>query len=72
MAEGMSLRKTFKEKLRPTPAQEATLDGVLRRCRTLYNTALEQRICLYRQRGVAVSRYEQEAELKDLRAAFPE
>ncbi|HEV2461840.1 MAG TPA: transposase, partial [Ktedonobacterales bacterium] len=67
-----ALRKTFKEKLRPTPAQEAALDGVLWRCRTLYNTALAQRISLYRQRGVSRSRYEQEAELKDIRAAFPD
>jgi len=27
---------------------------------------------LYRQRGVSRSRYAQEAELKDVRAAFPE
>jgi putative transposase len=67
-----SVRKTFKEILRPTPAQEAALDAVLWRCRTLYNTALEQRIFLWRQRGVSVSRYTQEAELKDLRAAFPD
>jgi putative transposase len=66
------LRKTYKEKLRPTPAQEAALDAVLWRCRTLYNTALEQRISLYRQRGITHSRYAQEAELKDIRAAFPE
>ena len=33
---------------------------------------MEQRITLYRQRGVFVSRYGQEAELKDLRAAMPE
>jgi putative transposase len=66
------LRKTFKEKLRPTPAQEAALGVVLWRCRTLDNTALEQRITLYRQRGISVSRDTQEAELKDLRAAFPE
>jgi putative transposase len=66
------LRKTFKEKLRPTPAQEAALEVVLWRCRTLYNTALEQRISLYRQRGISVSRYTQEAELKDLRASYPE
>src|SRR5215469_1485448 len=67
-----SLRKTFKEKLRPPPAQEAALDEVLWRCRTLYNTALEQRITLYRQRGITLSRYTQEAELKDLRAAYPD
>jgi hypothetical protein len=37
-------RKTFKEKLRPTPLQEQTLEEVLWRCRELYNAALEQRI----------------------------
>jgi putative transposase len=38
----------------------------------LYNTALEQRITLHRQRGVSISRYSQEAEVKDLRAELPE
>jgi putative transposase len=62
--------KTHKEKLRPTPAQERALEEILLRCRDLYNAALEQRIIAYQRRHV--SRYEQEAELKDLRAAFPE
>jgi putative transposase len=66
------LRKTYKYKLKPTPAQERMLDGILWASRRLYNTALEQRIFLYRQRGISASRYTQEAELKDLRAAFPE
>src|SRR5215469_2434255 len=70
--QSVPLRKTYQEKLRPTPAQEAALGVVLWRCRTLYNAALEQRITLYRQRGISVSRYTQEAELNDLRAAFPE
>src|SRR5262249_22037647 len=55
--------QTYQEKLRPTPAQERALERVLWRCRTLYNTALEQRITLWRQRGLSVSRYQQEAEL---------
>jgi putative transposase len=38
----------------------------------LYNTALEQRIFLWKQRGVTISQYEQEAELKDLRADLPD
>jgi putative transposase len=67
-----SLRKTYKYKLKPTPDQERKLERVLWQCRRLYNTALEQRITLYRQRGISLSRYEQEAELKDLRAAVPE
>jgi putative transposase len=70
--EQQTVRKTYKEKLRPTPAQERALDEVLWRCRDLYNAALEQRITAWQRRHVSVSRYEQEAELKDLRAAFPE
>jgi putative transposase len=67
-----SLRKTFKYKLKPTPEQERELERVLWRCRTLYNTALEQRKTAYERCGVSLSRYGQEAELKDLRAALPE
>src|SRR5258708_17321204 len=67
-----SVRKTYKEKLKPTPQQERQLEAVLWRCRTLYNTALEQRIFLYRQRGVSLARYQQEVELKALRADMPE
>src|SRR5258707_9291374 len=71
MAEA-SVRKTYQEKFKPTPAQERALEAVLWRCRTLYNTALEQRITRYRQRGVSVTRFQQEAELKDVRAGMPE
>ena len=67
-----SVRKTYQEKLRPTPAQTRELERVLWRCRTLYNTALEQRIYLWKQRGVSLTRYQQEAELKVLRADLPE
>ncbi len=70
MSEGV--RKTFKYKLRPTSAQTQALEEVLWRCRTLYNTALEQRITAWHCRQVSISRYEQEAELKTLREAFPE
>src|SRR5260370_18048253 len=67
-----SVRKTYQEKVKPTPAQERQLEAVLWRCRTLYNTALEQRITLWKQRGVSITRYQQEAELKELRAEMPE
>src|SRR5690348_16211545 len=66
------MRKTFKEKLRPTPRQERALDEVLSRCRELYNTALGQRITAWWRCHVSVSRYQQEAELKAIRAEFPE
>src|SRR6478672_5697035 len=67
-----SLRKTYKEKLRPTLAQEQMLDEVLWRCRTLYNTALEQRITAWGRCHISVSRFKQEAELKAIRAEFSE
>ncbi len=51
------LRKAYKYKLKPTPEQARQLEQVLWRCRTLYNTALEQRITAYRQRGVTLTRY---------------
>jgi putative transposase len=67
-----TVRKTYKEKLRPTPAQERALDTVLWRCRDLYNAALEQRITAWQRCRISVSRFDQEAELKAIRAAFPE
>jgi putative transposase len=67
-----AVRKTYKEKLRPTPAQERALEEVIWRCRTLYNTALEQRVTAWQRRRASVSRFQQEAELKDIRAEFPE
>jgi putative transposase len=38
-----TIRKTYKYQLQPTPAQEQTLAFVLRRCRELYNAALQER-----------------------------
>jgi putative transposase len=67
-----SLRKTLKYKLTPTPEQERELERVLALCRQLYNSALEQRITAWQRCRVSLSRYQQEAELKDIRAAFPE
>jgi putative transposase len=67
-----TVRKTFKEKLKPTPQQERQLELVLWRCRDLYNAALEERKTAYQRRGVSLSRFDQEAELKEVRAAFPD
>jgi putative transposase len=70
--EQQRLRTTVKEKLRPTPAQKQALEAVLWRCRDLYTAASEQRITAWQRRRVSLSRYEQEAELKDMRAEAPE
>jgi len=66
------LRKIFKYKLKPTPEQEREIERVLTLCRRLYNTALEQRKTAYERCGISLSRYGQEAELKDIRAEMPE
>jgi putative transposase len=67
-----TVHKTFKYKLVPTPTQERELGWVLGLCRALYNTALEQRIAAWQRRHVSLSRFQQEAELKDIRADMPE
>ena len=65
------VRKTYKFKLKPTPEQERDLARVLRRCRALYNTARAQRIMWWRRgQGKSVTRFQQEAELKHIRAEF--
>jgi putative transposase len=72
MSEQTTCRKTYKEKLRPTPTQERALERVLWHCRTLYNAALEQRITAWQRCHVSLTRYQQEAELKAIREAFPD
>jgi putative transposase len=67
-----TVRKSYKYKLKPTAEQARELGRVLGLCRSLYNTALEQRILAWQRLRVSVSRFQQEAELKDIRAAMPE
>jgi putative transposase len=66
------VRKTDKYKLVPTPTQEQELARVLGLCRWLYNTALEQRIIAWQCLRISISRFQQEAELKDIRAEMPD
>jgi hypothetical protein len=49
-------RKRYKEKLRPTPAQQRALERVLWRCRTLSNVALEQLITAWQRCPVSLTR----------------
>jgi putative transposase len=68
-----TVRKTFKYKLQPTPQQAAVLEQMLLLCRRLYNCALEQRRTWWgRGQGRAATHAQQEAELPDLKATFPE
>src|SRR5258707_9682572 len=67
-----TVRKTFKYKLQPTTNQEGTMEFVVRRCRELYNAGLQERRDAWRMCGISLSRFGQEAELKDIRAEMPE
>ena len=69
--EQQTVRKTYKYKLKPTPEQERELGRVLGLCRWLYNTALGAAHHGLATARVSVSRYQQEAELKDIRADVP-
>jgi len=64
--------KAYTFKLNPTPAQAQVMETTLWRCRTLYNAALEQRIMLWKARGVSLTCYQQQAELPDLKTVFSE
>jgi len=71
-SERTTCRKTDNEQLRPTPAQQRELERVGWRGRTLDHAALEQRITAWQRCRVALARSRQDAELKDIRAAFPD
>src|SRR5215831_1356079 len=72
MSDQTTCRKTFKYKLQPTAEQERELERVVMLCRQLYNVALEQRITAWERCHLSVSWYQQAAELKAIRAEFPE
>jgi len=70
--EQQAVRKTFKYKRRPTPAQERALAFVLRRCRELHNAALEERREAWRRCGVSVTLAGQSAQLPAVKEVRPE
>ena len=67
-----SVRKTFKYRLKPTPAQERALAVVLWRCRELYNAGLEERKAAWEKCGVSVTFALQSAQLPGLKEVRPE
>ncbi len=70
--EPFTVRKTFKYKLQPTAEQEGTLTFVLRRCRELYNAALEERREAWRMCAVSITAAGQSAQLPEIKQARPE
>src|SRR5215831_1035597 len=65
------IRQAFHYRIYPTPKQEQTLFFVLRRCRHLYNTALEERKAYYQMRRKSLNYSSQAAELAEIKEAFP-
>src|SRR5262245_40238930 len=65
-------RKTYKYKLKPTPEQEQTMAFVARRCRELYNAALQERKEAWQKCGVSVTEEQQSAQLPAVKEARPE
>ena len=62
----MKLRRAYQYRLYPTPAQQCALQGVLDRCRELYNAALEERREAHRH-NVHVGLYSQKRQLPDIK-----
>jgi putative transposase len=70
--EPAAVRKTFKYKLNPTPEQEEAFEFVLRRCRELYNAALQERRDAWQKRGVSITAASQSAQLPAIKDVRPE
>lgn len=66
------MRRAYKFRLRPTRKQEAVLAECLEDTRKLYNAALEERREAWRMGRHQVTFYSQDAQLKEIRAEYPE
>ena len=63
------MRRTYKYRAYPTPAQGEALHGQVNEACRLYNAALDERRSAWRMNGVSVGYYDQANQLKDIRAA---
>jgi putative transposase len=70
--EQQTIRKTFKYKLMPTSEQEQAMAFVARRCRELYNAALQERKEAWRKCGLSVTEAQQSAQLPAVKELRPE
>jgi putative transposase len=70
--EPLIVRKTFKYKLQPTPEQEQTLAFVVRRCRELYNAALQERRDAWQKCHKSITCAHQSTELPAIKDVRPE
>jgi len=66
------IRKTYKYKLKPTLPQEQAMAFVLRRCRELYNAALQERREAWRKCSVNITEASQSVQLPAIKEVRPE
>lgn len=64
--------RNYEFRIYPSPKQVVGLGENLHLCQQLYNAALEQRVSAYRSRGVSIRRFQQQAELPNLKTELPE
>lgn len=65
------MRKTFRYRLYPTPAQQRKMVQTLRECRDLYNTLLAERRDAYTETGKSPSLYAQQGRFPELKEMNP-
>jgi putative transposase len=70
--ESRGIRESFKYKLKPTPEQERALGFVVRRCRELYNAALQERKEAWEKCRVGVTLAGQSAQLPAIKVVRAE
>lgn len=66
------MRRTYRYRAKINKQTEANCNQWLEICQALYNLALEQKISIYRQHGKSISCYDQQGQLPELKAAYPE
>jgi putative transposase len=70
--QAVTVHKSFRYKLKPTPAQERGMAFVVRRCRERYSAALEERKGAWEKCSVSVPAASQRAQLPDIKEVRPE
>lgn len=66
------MRRTFQYRVQLSNTSKTNCLHWLEQCRILYNLALEQRIMVHRQTRKSISLYTQQAQLPELKEAFPD
>jgi putative transposase len=69
---GLSVRKTYKYRLRPSAAQERALAFIVRRCRALDTAGLQERRAAWQKCGVSITAASQSAQLPAIKAVRPD